>query len=541
MLNMRLTVACSLFLAVLVLAPSALGGLPTVLDGNRCPGTSIPPVATDEWGIESAFDDDGDPPIDGGGGQVDATSNITYIWFGVNSTDRDIYFALAREGDQQSSGSGDALFIFYMGMDCDISTGDPDHSGADYALTYENKPNQYPNLGNPTLYKWIGTGYDEVPQDIYGFTGSLHCNFTDNKFSELCIGIEYLMDPCSQSGCNNITLLSGAAVAGGDWHSRPKDECEVNGTLHVNAPPIAYAGPDQTICLGDTAYFDGSDSLGGDEAQGYNDIDLYQWDFDYDGNPDNFTTMATGPVVSYVFTAPGTYQVGLNVTDRWGCCRLDIDGMNLTVLDLHPNMIVTKTADTFGPLQLGDTVTYTITLNNTGDANFTHLTVSDEMIDSLALVPTVNNSDGILNISEVWQYTGTHEVTGYDSCLGWINNTATVSAMTACGEGTWHSNQLSIPVDYSGICADYVISKTSWPGMTYSGNNVAFIINITNTGIIPLTDLRVVDVLPQGMIYLWDNSTPPASASGNILTWENVGPIAVGASKFIEIIAKVQL
>jgi uncharacterized repeat protein (TIGR01451 family) len=88
---------------------------------------------------------------------------------------------------------------------------------------------------------------------------------------------------------------------------------------------------------------------------------------------------------------------------------------------------------------------------------------------------------------------------------------------------------------------DFMVTKTALNESVEPGDNAVFIINVTNTGDIALQTVKVVDVLPIGLVYVSDNSTPPAAVSGNLVTWNNVGPLAAGASKFIQLVAKVQL
>ncbi|MCD6216296.1 PKD domain-containing protein [bacterium] len=63
-----------------------------------------------------------------------------------------------------------------------------------------------------------------------------------------------------------------------------------------------------------TVYFDGSCSH---DDGGY-DIVLYEWDFDWDGVPGNFTVddSTTTPPTNWTYTAPGTYLAGLRVTNN---------------------------------------------------------------------------------------------------------------------------------------------------------------------------------------------------------------------------------
>ncbi len=95
--------------------------------------------------------------------------------------------------------------------------------------------------------------------------------------------------------------MAGRAVACGDCHD-----------LNGNRAPIANAGPDRNATKNLTAQFSGSASHDHDGT-----IVGYQWNFG-DGTP-----AASGAVVSHIFTAAGTYPVGLTVTDDQGAANTD--------------------------------------------------------------------------------------------------------------------------------------------------------------------------------------------------------------------------
>jgi uncharacterized repeat protein (TIGR01451 family) len=121
-----------------------------------------------------------------------------------------------------------------------------------------------------------------------------------------------------------------------------------------------------------------------------------------------------------------------------------------------------------------------------------------------------------------------------------VQSTTTVSFPTGVhiiDLGPFPYIQSTDPEPYGQI----MITKTVLNETATQGDNVTFIINITNTGDIALQKVRVVDVLPIGQEYTWDDSTPKGVASGNVVTWENVGPLAIGASKFIKLWAEVVL
>src|SRR3989442_13854055 len=88
-------------------------------------------------------------------------------------------------------------------------------------------------------------------------------------------------------------------------------------------PPIANAGPDQTVEAGSTVTFDGSassDNVG---------IVSYAWTFT-DGGP--ITLTGVGP--AHRFNAVGTFLVTLTVRDQVG--NTATDRMTVTVVETQP-------------------------------------------------------------------------------------------------------------------------------------------------------------------------------------------------------------
>jgi LPXTG-site transpeptidase (sortase) family protein len=92
-----------------------------------------------------------------------------------------------------------------------------------------------------------------------------------------------------------------------------------------------------------------------------------------------------------------------------------------------PAMEVTKVADV-STYVLGDTITYTITVKNTGNVSISDLVVSDPKAST---GPTYSsgdtNSNLILDVGETWTYTATHVITQADMDAGSFANTATGS------------------------------------------------------------------------------------------------------------------
>ena len=99
-------------------------------------------------------------------------------------------------------------------------------------------------------------------------------------------------------------------------------------------PPVARAGNDRIVDLGEKVNFDASNSY----ATGAS-IVKYEWDFDNDGIID-----AQGERTSYTFVTSGTYTVRLVVTDSLN--QKDVDTCSIYVEQLNPKASFTYAPDT---------------------------------------------------------------------------------------------------------------------------------------------------------------------------------------------------
>lgn len=88
---------------------------------------------------------------------------------------------------------------------------------------------------------------------------------------------------------------------------------------YINMPPVARAGPDQTVLEGMNVSLDASASYDLDGT-----IVIYDWDFG-DGN----TSFETSPMVTHTYMRAGTYTVTLTVRDTAG--NSDTDTLTVTV------------------------------------------------------------------------------------------------------------------------------------------------------------------------------------------------------------------
>ncbi|UCE36875.1 MAG: SBBP repeat-containing protein [Thermoplasmata archaeon] len=128
---------------------------------------------------------------------------------------------------------------------------------------------------------------------------------------------------------SGYVYVTGSSLGNGTWY----DYATIKYSCHFpNQPPIADAGPDQTVNEGDIVEFNGSASYDPDGT-----IETYEWDFDASDGlwwetgapPDAF-----GPDPKYTYDEYGVFIATLIVKDNNG--SMDIDTCKITVLVQSP-------------------------------------------------------------------------------------------------------------------------------------------------------------------------------------------------------------
>ncbi len=188
-----------------------------------------------------------------------------------------------------------------------------------------------------------------------------------------------------------------------------------------------------------------------------------------------------------------------------------------------------------GFAQVGETITYTFEVTNTGGVTLTNVDVTD----SLPLVNGVicdwdNSTDattpaGTLSVGEVVDCTGTYEVTQSDIDAGSRSNLATVtgdcpSGTEDCAEGEDNHEEPLPSNEGLGIVKEGEFQDESGDGLAQVGETIAYTFEVTNTGGVTLTNVDVTDSLPlvNGVICDWDNSTDATTPAGTLSVGEVV-------------------
>ncbi len=277
--------------------------------------------------------------------------------------------------------------------------------------------------------------------------------------------------------------------------------------LTLLTPPSVNA--DFAYTLGSVIYFTSTSTTNGGP------ITDWAWDW---GDGDT----ANGSTASHTYANPGDYIVTLTVTDTCGYT----DTTTQTIPIPAPELIVTKSAEP-PTVIANETLTYTITVSNTGQGLATGVLVSDTLPDNTSLVAATSPHIGPVNGVITWSL-GTlgiddtrsmTMVVHVDSSVldgTIISNTAWVSS----DQGISASDTITTPVE---TIADLTVSKSDSPDPVETGETLTYTLTVTNLGPLDAQDVYITDTLPLDVTYGGVLDAPPALWGPTVtpphLTW----------------------
>jgi uncharacterized repeat protein (TIGR01451 family) len=165
--------------------------------------------------------------------------------------------------------------------------------------------------------------------------------------------------------------------------------------------------------------------------------------------------------------------------------------------EAQTGLVLVKTADRSSYSEVGEVITYTYTVTNTGDAP---LTAPITITDSLNAVDCPALPEGGLAPGDDLTCTGTYTVTLDDMRASAVSNIATAHA------GDLQSNQVSldVPIDAQPVLT---LVKRADPGSyMYAGDVITFTLQISNDGNVPLNGPLVIN---DSMISDWTCTVDP--------------------------------
>jgi gliding motility-associated-like protein/uncharacterized repeat protein (TIGR01451 family) len=197
----------------------------------------------------------------------------------------------------------------------------------------------------------------------------------------------------------------------------------------------------------------------------------------------------------------------------------------ITGLPVHAELQMTKTgeftdANGDGYAQPGELITYTFEVSNAGNQTISNVSIDDSFLTApgATYVSGDTNANNMLDVGEVWIFTGVHALTQSDIDAGEVDNQATVMGEDPAGNTlTDLSDDPNDPTDYDdeGDNEPDDITTTDVPqhpelsllkeghfndengnGLADVGETISYTFTVTNVGNVTLTDIMVDDALP---------------------------------------------
>lgn len=182
------------------------------------------------------------------------------------------------------------------------------------------------------------------------------------------------------------------------------------------------------------------------------------------------------------------------------------------------DLSLTKTASDVTP-NLNDSLSFTLTLTNSGDSDATNVVVEDRLPAGLVLTGNTP-STGTFNLSNLrWSIPSLAAGSSATLLLetrvaspGNLVNVAEVIAADQFDVDSTPGNNLDAEDDQTSVIvqtqtSDLSIDKTVVASGSTIGDNVTFTIAVDNAGPDPATGVRVRDLLPAGLAYVSDSTT----------------------------------
>jgi len=211
---------------------------------------------------------------------------------------------------------------------------------------------------------------------------------------------------------------------------------------------------------------------------------------------------------------------------------------SVTVTPRSADLSITKTIDKniFSP---GDTVKFTITLNNAGPDIATGVFVWDALPAGYSYLSddgsgTYISNTGIWNVGTVAvNSTKTLNITAaVTASSNKTNKVEVLSSDQLDPDSTPNNGSVSEDDDDAAPKADLSLTKTVNNAVPSLGSNLIFSLKVSNSGPSSATGVVVRDILPPGLSYISNDGG--ATFSGGTVTWM-AGTLSVGMSKTLTI------
>jgi uncharacterized repeat protein (TIGR01451 family) len=216
-----------------------------------------------------------------------------------------------------------------------------------------------------------------------------------------------------------------------------------------------------------------------------------------------------------------------------------------TTVPVNPSadIAVSKSVDNASP-NVGENVTFTVTVTNNGPNNASGVAISDALPSGVSFVSatpsqgTYNSGTGLWTVGALANgASATLDITATVLTQGGITNTATKSAGDQfdpnTGNNAGSASLNALP------SADLQVTKTVDNATPNLGTNVTYTVTVTNAGPNDATNASVDDLLPAGLVFV-SATASQGIYDDNVGLW-TIGSVAAGDSVTLQIVATVTL
>jgi uncharacterized repeat protein (TIGR01451 family) len=295
---------------------------------------------------------------------------------------------------------------------------------------------------------------------------------------------------------NNVTITCSLGICS-----------EAEQTTVISAPILDIEktdSPDPVEAGGTLTYVITVNNTGNANATGVSIIDDYDQTkltiTDADGGTDNgdaitwdggISIPGQGGSVSYTVTATvaSPLEDGILVFNNvTASCEQGVtaSATETTTVSSAPALTINKT-DSPDPVEAGGTLTYVITVNNTGNANATGVSIIDDY-DQTKL--TITDADGGVDDGDTITWDGGISIPGQG---GSVSYTVTATVASPLEDGILIFNPVSVSCEQGvtasttenttvGSAPALTITKTDSPDPVEAGGTLTYSITVTNTG-----------------------------------------------------------
>ncbi|QQX75568.1 DUF11 domain-containing protein [Aequorivita iocasae] len=254
----------------------------------------------------------------------------------------------------------------------------------------------------------------------------------------------------------------------------------------------------------------------GGDTDGDNELDVTEtWTYTATSYTITQDDIDTGSVTNQA-TVTGTAPDQTTVEDLSGT---DVTNDNETVIELcqNPVIAIVKTGIFNDENQndcadVDETISYTFTVTNEGNVSLSNVTVTDPLIATITGPTGDTDSDGELDVTETWVFTGTYVITQDDIDLGLVKNQATAEGTapdaTVVSDLSDESSVLEDDPTIVELCQDPAIAIVKTGIFNDENQNdcadvdetISYTFTVTNEGNVSLSSVEVTDPLLGGPI-----------------------------------------